>query len=88
MNSYIKEVKSRLNLLPKNLGKIQGYNNGFGISICPDLGDGYVSTVEVIQTRFTHVQCPTTTDSKEWDKQWDNAKKIVNNFIKKYNKTK
>lgn len=80
---YIDQVKSLLKQVPKGLGKIAAYDTGFGLSICPDLGDGWVDTISVVSHRVLTIRPPEP--SPQWDTEWEACKRVVNAFVTAYN---
>lgn len=63
--------------------KIACYDSGFGLSVCPFLGEEEVSTVHMVQSRFFKLQLPK--DGDTWDQEFDTQKELINAMVAAYN---
>ena len=73
--------------LPK---KIACYDSGFGLSVCPDLGEGSVPTTAVVHSRIFKVRLPGEAGEPDmpfevWDKQFQAQKNLLNAMVEAYN---
>lgn len=83
---YIEHVKATLECIPEGQVVKASYDTGFGLSLVDeDLGESPM-TLFVVQHRVCKILPPSIKDSDSWDRAWQGAKKIVNEFIAERNK--